>query len=362
MSELDRLRTLGDFVVPPPLAALHETARHRTRRAATLAAVTATVAATVVTFATLQVLGDNHAAPDIVNPVDDLRPLTYGEGTTIHLGDAVVTAPGPVVELDVTDAGAVVRLADGGIWFTDGDGIDQIGTIGGPAPEYTGDRAPDSNEDRIVSGNLGTLTAWFEFPEPTTPLLVVYDTADRAVVVDHAPITVTGVSSEAVASVTDRYVYWELDTVAGVAETPGARFDLASGTQSAITEQQYVADLPAKGSRRTLTVNNDGTWPTEVIDGIGQQMGQQMGFESGSFTPMGGGDFREWNGLTHKPFAFDALRGYQNSLIFLVQWIDDDTVVLRALFEDRADLIVCHNSTSACEVAASGGPALVVPD
>ena len=361
MSELELLRELGEQLVPPPLQSLRETARRRTRRAAALSAVTATVAATVLTFTTLHVLIEKDAAPAPANPVDDVRPLTYADGVTIHLGDVEVTAPGTVLELDVTDAGALARLEDGGIWFTDGDALEQIGTIGGPAPEFTGDRAPDANEDRIVSGNLGALAAWFEFSEPSAPMLVVYDTAARAVVVDHAPVTVTGVSSEAVASVTDRSVYWYLDTVDGVAETPGARFDLASATQSAITEQEYVADLPAKGSRRTLTVNNDGTWPTEVIDGIGQQMGQQAGFESGSFTPVGGGDFREWNGLTHEPFVFDALRGYQNALMFLVQWVDDDTVVLRALFENRTDLIVCHNSTSTCEVAATGPPSLVVP-
>lgn len=359
MAELDVLRTLADQVVPPPLDALRTVARRRSNRAATLAALGACVAATVATFVTLQVVSDDKAGPDLVVPViDDLRPLTYAEGPTIHLGDTVVTMSLPVVELDLTDGGTLARLQDGSIWFTDGTRTDQVGTLGEPGASYTEGEVPvdQPGSSWMVSANLGGRAAWFEFPTPTQPVLVVYDTTTHEVVVDREPITAGDATRELPVALTERYVYWGNDSNVAI-ETPNGRYDLQTGAQREITEAGYVAGLPAKGSRRTLTTNNDGTWPTEVIDGIGQQLGG----EAGQFRPVGGGDFKEWDGQTHRAFDFSAPPGFNGTTLFLDQWIDDDTVVLRTFDSDPVDLLVCHNSTASCTTAATVSAGAVVP-
>jgi hypothetical protein len=137
MSELDLLRGLGDQIVPPPLDDLRQTARGRDRR--TTAALAAG-SALVVTLATVLLLDrDTHSSPEPVGPpAPSSRPLTYAVGSEVHYGDQIVGTSGTVLELDLTDEGAVVRTDDAGIWFTDGSGLDRLGTLGKPGslPTY----------------------------------------------------------------------------------------------------------------------------------------------------------------------------------------------------------------------------------
>lgn len=358
MSELDLLRTLGDQLVPPPLASLRETARQRSRRAATVTLIAAAVVTVGLIGVLVSIRGDDRSQEPIGPVIDGTRPLTYAEGATIHLGDDVVSLPAAVVEIDMTDAGAVVRTDDDSIWFTDGVRLDQVGSLGEPGPAYKNSELPLFTPNGwIVSGNTGSLAAWFEFPTPDAPVLVVYDTASQKPVVDRQAVTVRGDKWELLHSVTDAAAYWFVDPEAH-SEVPTGRFDLGTGDQATIGRARYEAELPAKGSARTLTNNNDGTWPFTVIDGIGQQ----FGVESGRFGPVGGGDFREWDGLTGEPLRYDAPPGYANTLVFLVQWLDDDTIVLRATLKDGFALLVCRNSTHTCETALSGPSSMVVPD
>ncbi len=360
MSELDLLRGLGDQLAPPPLDLLRETARQRNRRTAT-ATMVATAVVVVGLTAALVGIGDGDTASRPIQPVgpavDDTRPLTYADGATLHLGDEVVSMPAPVIEIDLTDAGAVVRTDDDSIWFTDGSRLERLGERGEPAAAYDGERPLFTSAGAVFSGNTGSLAAWLEFPTPTEPVLVVYDTTAREPVVDRQALTIRGDSWELLDSVTEEAAYWFLDPSVDD-QVPSARLDLETGDQSRTTRAQFEAERPAKGSPRTLTTNDDGTWPFVVIDGIQQQFGN----DGGRFTPTGGGDFREWDGLTHEPVAYDAPPGYQDVLLFLTQWIDDDTVVLRATVEDGYALLVCRNSTHACETAVTGPGSMVVPD
>lgn len=361
MPDLDQLRSLGDQIVPPPLDSLRETARRRTRlTTAGIAIATAVVTVGVVTAALNGFSSDDNASPSPVGPPeeDTTRPLTYAEGATLHLGDATVTLPAPVEEIDLTDAGAIVRTEDGTIWFTDGGSQDEIGTLGTPADAYaTGELPLFTPSGWVVSGNAGALAAWFEFPTPTDPVLVVYDTATGEPLVDREPITVRGDTWELPASLTDAAVFWFVDPGTD-SEVPSGRFDLATGKQTRISRDQYAAALPADGTPRTLTNNGDGTWPFTVMDGTHQQ----FGVDGGKLKPVGGGDFQVWDGPTESRLAFDAPDGYRNALVFLTQWIDDDTVALRADAPKGFDLLVCRISTQSCEVGASGPSSMVVPD
>ena len=105
------------------------------------------------------------------------RPLTYADGVTIHYGEQTLDAPGPVQELDVTDAGVVARTADGGIWFTDGQDLERVGTLGEPGSAYADADFPfGASWGFVVSDNTGARAAWLEFPQTGEPELVVYDT------------------------------------------------------------------------------------------------------------------------------------------------------------------------------------------
>jgi hypothetical protein len=184
MSDLDVLRGLGDQILPPSFAALRETARRRSRRTRTAVAVGA--AAGLVVFSGTALLlvtdDDNDVRPTQLPPVNTTHPLTYAEGTTIHYGDRSVTAAAAVLELDVTDDGVVARTDDGGIWFTNGTDLEQIGTLGVPGSTYDDEERPHpyaATWGFVVSDNVGSRAGWFEFPQPGQPELVVYDTRTR---------------------------------------------------------------------------------------------------------------------------------------------------------------------------------------
>jgi hypothetical protein len=47
---------------------------------------------------------------------------------------------------------------------------------------------------------------------------------------------------------------------------------------------------------------------------------------------------------------------------WLVQWLDDETVVVLSPLPQRTDLITCHLETRRCDVAVSTPPGIVAPD
>ena len=105
MSELDLLRGLADQISQPPLDALRETARLRSRRRTLVTAVSAAaVAAVVIGVAVLTQDRDEGTEQPIEPPGGaTTRPVTYADGATVHYGEGAVSAPDPVVELDLTD-------------------------------------------------------------------------------------------------------------------------------------------------------------------------------------------------------------------------------------------------------------------
>lgn len=69
------------------------------------------------------------------------------------------------------------------------------------------------------------------------------------------------------------------------------------------------------------------------------------------------------DGLTGKDFEFSAPRGYPDTAsLWLVQWLNDDTVVLHADQGDQADLLTCQVSTGECTLALQVAPDAVVPE
>lgn len=362
MSELDLLRTVGDQLTPPPLAALRETARLRTRRATMTGVGAAAAVALLVTGGSLLVASDRRGDPEPVGPPEPggtSRPLVYANGPTVHYGDDLAsTAPAPVVEVDVTDDGAVVRTADGGIWFTDGVDLEPIGELGEQG--YVGEPPALVPAGWVVSGNTGSLVAWFEFPRPSDPVLVVYDTASEEVVVDRAAITVTGSRWSLPQAVTEHAVYWYTDPSSDSDPEPDARYDLASGAQTAIAPDAYRAEQPPRGTPRTMVVGNaEDESSYDVVDGAGWN----FAIDDRRVTPQGEQPLVALDGGTGEPLRFRAPAGYpDNHLVWLVQWLDDDTVVLLSNQDDEDHLLRCRISTGECDLAVGGRSSIVAPD
>lgn len=372
MSELDLLRRLGDQIVPPPFEALRETARrrvHRARVATSLAAVAVVVAAATTAYVERD---DRRVEPAPPPPAPTSRPLTYADGSTIHYGEQTVEADGPVTELDVTDYGVGFRTVDGGFWFTDGSTTIRLGALGETGPGY-GDTWPlTSHPGWMLSANSGSRLVWFEFPTPGEPEVVVYDTDTRQEV---ARDTVRlGPGHTAVPALqSDRFVYWFKDPDPGELPEGQAqvRYDPDTGEQARVSEPDLLHDLDRAAAVRSIRLKGDGRWETaphgfHYSDGMGQQMGLSLRKETAGVdgvAAVGAGDMVAED-VRGQPFVFKPPPDYTDKagVAWLVQWLDDQTVVVLSPLRQSADLIACHLETKTCEVATSAPAGIVVPD
>jgi hypothetical protein len=373
MSELDLLRGLGDQIVPPPFEALRETARRRVRRSRVATSLAAVVVVAVAATTAYVERGDHHRVEPAPPPTaPTTRPLTYADGSTIHYGEKTVEADRPVTELDVTDYGVGFRTDDGGFWFTDGSATERLGALGETGPGY-GDTWPlTSHPGWMLSANSGARLVWFEFPAPGEPEVVVYDTETRQEVARDTVRLEPG--HKAVPALqSERYVYWYRDPDPG--EMPEdqvqVRYDPETGEQSRITEPELLRDLDSDAAVRSVRLKGDGRWETaphgfHYSDGMGQQM--DLGLQRGvagvnGVAPVGAGDMVAED-VSGQTFAFQPPPDYTDKagIAWLVQWLDDQTVVVLSPLRHSADLIACHLETKTCEVAASAPAGIVVPD
>jgi hypothetical protein len=372
MSELDVLRRLGDQIVPPPFEALRETARRRTRR--TRVASVAVAASVVAASATAVYLGrdtDRRTEPAPVTPPTS-RPLTYADGSTIHYGDQAVEADGRVVELDVTDDGVAFRTDDGRIWFTDGSTPDQLGALGETGPGYRDPWPLTSHPGWMLSPNSGSRLVWFEIPTPGAPEVVVYDTSAQQEVVRDAVQLEPG-HTAVPAELSERYVYWFTDPSSDKMpeEQSQVRYDPATGDQVPITEPELLSDLDTDAAVRSVLLKGDGRWETaphgfHFSDGMNLQIGLSLQKETAGvdgLAPLGPGD-QVVKDLAGRRFVFEPPPDYTDKagVAWLVQWLDDQTVVVVSPLRDGTDLIACHLDTGRCDVAASAPAGIVVPE
>jgi hypothetical protein len=371
MSELDVLRRLGDQIVPPPFEALRETARRRARRTRVASiAVAASVVAAAATGVYLGRDADRRPEPAPVTPPTS-RQLTYADGSTIHYGDRTVEADGPVVELDVTDYGVAFRTDDGRIWFSDGSTTDRLGTLGETGPGYHDQWPLTSHPGWMLSSNAGSRLVWFEFRSPGAPEVVVYDTGSGRELARDTVALAPG-HTAVPAELSEHFVYWFKDPNPDKMpeEQSQVRYDPATGEQSRITEPELLRDLDSDAAVRSVRLKGDGRWETapsgfHYSDGMTLQMGSLRQETAGvnGVAPMGPGDMVAED-VTGRRFAFEPPPDYtdKGGVSWLVQWLDDQTVVLVSPLRDRTDLIACHLDTGRCDVAASASAGIVVPE
>ena len=369
MSDLDQLRSLGDQVVPPSFELLRETARRRDRRHSVAAAL-ASAAAVVVVVVGIALLADSDGERTAPPPADSpgpsvtTRPLTYADGVTIYYGEQTLDAPGPVQELDVTDAGVVARTADGGIWFTDGQDLERVGTLGEPGSAYAdADHPFGASWGFVVSDNTGARAAWLEFPQPGEPELVVYDT-ENAEESAREPLGVDPGSYALLAGVTDRYGYWYSNPESIEDEPyPDQRIDLGSGATEEVSVEAYAADRPGPNSPRTMMVSHAEESEPADYRVIHDATMRQFDVRAGRLVPMGMQPMDARDGGTGRRFEFEAPEGYPNGGPgWLVQWLDDDTVVVVQTRGGNDDLLECRHSTGACTLAEQLPEAAVLPE
>ncbi len=376
MPELDVLRRLGDQIVAPPFEALNESAR-RVRRAKVATGIAG--AACVAAISGMSVYLGVFAGHDTDRrdepapaPTPTSRPLTYADGNTVHYGDRAVEADGTVVELDVTDDGVGFRTEDGRFWFTDGSMTDSLGALGTTGPGYDDPWPLMTHPGWMLSANSGSRLVWFEFPVPGEPEVVVYDTHTRT---ETARETVAlGQGQTAVPGLlSDRFVYWFQDPDNGLPPENQVqiRYDPATGDQTAVTEPELLADLDDEAAVRSVRIKGDGRWETDphglhYSDGMGLQMAvnlQQDVAGVDGVALVGPGDMVAQD-VNREPFTFEPPTGYaaKSGVAWLVQWLDDNTVIVLNPLRQRTELIACHIDTTTCEVAASVPVGVVVPD
>lgn len=373
MSDLDVLRRLGEQLVPPPLDSLRDTARRRDRRGAVATVIASgAVLAVISTGAVLLGAGDRDAAP---GPVDEpggtgstTHPLTYADGATIHYGERAIRADGVVVELDLTDRGVGFRTRDGRIWFSDGSATEQVGTLGDPVLP-TGeleDWSPSGvlmdgeSGGWVVSGNSGSRLMWFDFTGPGDPEVVVHDTGTRETVL-RTRVHVPEGGWVGPHSVTEdsAYLFRDPDPVADD-RMPQARLDLTTGEQEPVSPEGYLADVDDHPAR-SLHVSHaeTGFRLYEITEGTGHQ----FDVHRGRLRPMGMQPIEVRDGLTGERLALRAPEGHPDTNpVWLVQWLDDDSVVILDPTGGRDRLLVCPVPAGTCEVTVTAPGPVVVPD
>lgn len=302
--------------------------------------------------------GTKHAGTDEARPT---RQVVYSDhrigvrGQIVHFGGRAVETGNDYVHLDVTDDG-FLYTDRGGVWFSDGDAPEQIGSrLCGAAPN--GEFSHYANR-AVMTATSGPTAAWFDCAHPASPTLVIFDTASHHEV-SRRPMPLCNDFCELV-DVTSDYVYFDQGVYAGWPR-PDYRFDLSSKRLRATTPQEYAEDL---GSHpRGLILGDD--WQTGTpVTGDGRSFVEDgpLRFDAvgARLVPMVSVTDRDvatsaFDTATRRILRLRLPAGYRldtTDSFRLFQWLDDDTV---ALIGGPGDILTCQLSTGRC-VLAVGGP------
>jgi hypothetical protein len=332
-------------------------ARRRNRLAA---AATALVLVLVLgTSALLLGLDDRTApspAPEPAQPVPSVgsRPVTYGQGQVLHLGDREFDTHLDFLTLDLTDEGAALTTLDGSIWFTDGTTVERIGgTLGGKASANAVTWTSGRPRDWVVSGTDGSLLAWVEYPGRNldSPELVVYDAASRSVV-SREPLEVPAQTSVSVLTIVERRVFLESSS-SSLAPLTLLRYDVDSGAL------QRVGAAAVEDARRSE--------PRALVVGPSAGQGNLLSWEGsrGAPTTVGALEVQDshvdgvFDPTTGEPISLEVDAGRDGARLWFTQWLDDERFVLVSSSEPygapTGDLLVCSIGAGRCdlELAAS---------
>ncbi len=345
--------------------------RQRRRRLALVGASTALVGAIVVGFFAVW-SGQAHdlepapsPSPSVVDPQpvpesSGTRPVVYAEARAVHVGERSIEANARVMFVDATDDGVLfITDRDNRLWFFDGTSTESIGRV---ALLHVG-MYP------VSTANPGSLVVWPDGVSPGPTLegdeFVVYDTARREEV---ARLPFTG-AYDVVLHADEGYVFFNPDN-----RTPGCwvydvqncsdphlfRYDVAAGATRKITQAQYEAELSTQARMFVLDEPRGDTYT--VFTGTGAHFRQAGRLlvptdSNGDDTLLARPDGDQVR--LRLPAGYTAARDN----IAVVQWLDDDHVVLAvdrdpdeigfgdAYRAGLVDLAVCMLPDGICRIA-----------
>ena len=300
------------------------------------------------------------------------RPIAYGQGQTLHLGNREIDTGLDFLSVAVTDDGAALTTIDGGIWFADGRTVERIGSTIAPRVRprsFTAVAGPPGAW--VITDSAGSLLAWLEYrgQRPDRPELVVYDSA-RRVVLDRRPIEVGDGGSATVLAVAGRAVFLRVqEPDPRPPDSDSAhRYDV----DTAVLEPVDVAELAAarRGVGRALVVG-----PSAEAGGVLHTEGVHVDAGTDSVGRLTHSGTNSVGRLTVKDGALDELfdphtgeqvklrvpPGYENSQMWFLQWLDNTRFTLISGIPGRygnwpggpapvGDLLVCRITEGRCDV------------
>lgn len=333
-----------EFAVPNLERLVRDGTKRARRRSLTLVvgglAALAVVGGTVVA---LQGAGGSERAEDPVSiPSGPTAPVTWAQGTVIHVGSQQIDVGLPVEAFVRTQAGFVFA-SDGDVYQTDGGDPQKIGQV-------------DRERPRLVADVDNSVVGWVQGGVADSQY-VVHDlvgdvTSVQPVLVSDSAATDPGVGR--FYAIDDGTAYW-LDKRGAVA------VDLESGSTTVIdpapSDQFLIIDaesgtivfrLPESGDAA-----NDGTLVGRSLDDA-LVLPDAYG-DAGALSP----DAQWYSGDDDSPAVFDTTSGERVS--FDVQgfatgyeWLDADTLVMLAAEQEAGpvQLLTCAVPEGTCEVAA----------
>jgi hypothetical protein len=276
------------------------------------------------------------------------RPLSYGQGQTLHLGHLEIDTGMDFLTIDLTDDGAALTTMDGGIWFTDGTTLERIGTtlgvkrISPRSLSWSASRPPDW----VVGDTAGSLLAWLEFKgqRADQPELVVYDTSTGALTA-RQQVEVADGNSATIVALAERAVFVNEDERGHEAAVPSARYDVDSGSLDAISGKDLSSAV--RGVPRALAVGPVGNG--RVIGAPAPRLGGPPMTERLDVT----GSVIEY---LHDPASGEGVEitvpeGSEFQNLWFIQWLDDDSFVASTYIgKPTGHLLLCRISAGRCDV------------
>jgi len=351
-------------------------ARLRRRRLAALLGATAAVILVIA----IGIAAQNDTGTPRPGPVDgppqrdetpSTRQLVYSDvhsvpgrpdsllGDPIHVGDRVVKTGSGWIHMDVTDDGVVYSTGgytdDGRVWFTDGGTPEQIGSHacvqlhGWPRT--------------VVTGNSGSLAAWFDCTRDHHAELVVFDTGSGREVVRRQVPRCSNASAWygpclPAAIIGDRVYLSQGDGDPAYITQDGVL--LSSGGEAAA--RALAQDI--RNNPRGLVIGDSWETGTPTLFGEFAVVGRRL-------VPSGDGPPTSvFDTATRQPVRLHLPSGYESDpdrlggVVFgIFEWLDDDTVALRGGGRQGGDILTCRLSSGRCELAVPGpGYERVVPN
>jgi hypothetical protein len=294
------------------------------------------------------------------------RPITYGQGQTLHLGNREIDTELDFLSVAVTDDGAALTTIDGGIWFADGRTVERIGSTIALRVKPRSVSAPAGlPRDWVITDTAGSRLAWMEYPDqrPDRPELVVYDTA-RRVVLNRKPIEVDDGGSANVLAISGQAVFL------GVEEPDSDsvhRYDVDTEMLEHVDRAELAASR--RGVSRALIVGSSaeagGVLHTEgfLADmGVPVSKVTHSGTNSVGRLTVNDGELEDlFDPHTGEPVKLRVPPGYESSQMWFLQWLDDTRFTLISVIPGRygnwpggsapvGDLLVCRITEGRCDV------------